>query len=150
MLIKSQNEKLWDQVLSQPDLPDSLLRGIKESLLKYKIDCAMWMVNLECLARWDCLTDDGISASIHCAEIIRRFNRWEMPLYMQDWFLAGFPDVWLWFDAHPNMIKKLEEYEDDSRYFTSEGTLPAGYNLLVELRIKESGLHPSLTYSGFF
>ncbi len=152
MLFESSNEKIWKQFLAQPGIPISIVKGVKESLMKYKIDAVKWMINYECLERWDCRTSDNKAPSLQCAEIIQKYNSYDMPLYLERWFIAGYPDIllWLWEDENIGTLDELRKYENDPRFFSGSGTEPAGYNLMVDLYIKKTGLHPSLTSYNVF
>lgn len=148
MLFKSQNRQKWEVFKSQ--VPNEWKKIIEECLIRNHIDYDRWAINMDCLDYWSEYSPEGRIAQAGLADIIRKNKRYEMPLGTPDWFLAAFPDVWLWMEKNPEVFRELRSYEDNPLYFGESGPKLAFYNLLVDIRKRKTGFSPSLTNTDVF
>ena len=109
--------------------------------MPHKINPDRWVTNYECLNVWDYHTPDGKPATGGLDLLIQKYNRYEVSMLKHNfWFIAGFPEVFLWLQY--NMDAVNEEMEDEGgmeQWEEPDGSLKIEcWNKVIEIYKKKT------------
>ncbi len=143
----SKDKSRWKNLMEQPEISPCWKDAIQNCLMKHKIDIEKWAINIDCLGEWNVWATNGRLAAGGLDTIIDKYGRNELPSMfwdgLNDWFLAGFPDVAKWWICNEKnaeiLVYEMKKRGSDSDYYNSDDTLKIhAFNTVIDIYQKQT------------